>query len=93
MAEDIKEDENKLIDFLNNDLKTKSSVRFNIWIDFGDSIYDNVGTAYSGLYNLYNVEADEKIFKDQILRKKVRFMTRIYNGKVNLKSAFNDATS
>ena len=65
MAEDIKEDENKLIDFLNNDLKTKSSVRFNIWIDFGDSIYDNVGTAYSGLYNLYNVEADEKIFKDQ----------------------------
>jgi len=93
MSGEIKEDENKLIDFLNGDLKTKSSVRFNIWIDFGDSIYDNVGTAYSGLYNLYNVDSDVKNFKDTLSRKKIRHITRIYNGKANLKSAFNDSTS
>jgi hypothetical protein len=93
MSGEIKSDENKLIDFLNGDLKTKSSVRFNIWIDYGDSIYDNVGTASSGLYNLYSVEADEKIFRDTIERRKIRFMTRIFNGKIGLKSAFNDASS
>lgn len=93
MTNEVKEDENKLVDFLSNDLKTKSSVRFNIWVDYGDYNYDNVGTAYSGLYNLYNVEADEKVFKDPIQRKKIRFMTRIYNGKAHLKSAFNDATT
>jgi hypothetical protein len=93
MSGEIKEDENKLIDFLNGDLRTKSSVRFNVWIDYGDSIYDNVGTSYSGLYNLYSVEADEKTFRDTLERKKVRIMTRIFNGKVGLKSAFNDASS
>lgn len=70
MPNETKEDENKLIDFLNEDLKTKPSVRFNVWIDYGESIYDNVGTGYVWLANLYNVEADEKDFRDTVERKK-----------------------
>ena len=51
---DVKDDENKLIDFLNNDLKTKSSVRFNVWVDFGESNIDNIGTGYASLSYLSN---------------------------------------
>lgn len=90
---DIINDENKLIDFLNDDLKTKSDVRFNVWVDFGDQLVDNLGTGYASLAFLYNVDPDEKMFKDTLTRKKIRFVTRIYNGKINLRSAFNDASS
>jgi hypothetical protein len=36
MAKEVKENENELIDFLNKDLQTRPSVRFNIWMDFGE---------------------------------------------------------
>lgn len=86
-------DENRLIDFLNNDLQTKASIRFNIWVDYGDNVVDNVGTAYCGLANLYNAEADEKQFTDALDRRKKSFMTRIYNGTTIVESAFMDTSS
>lgn len=66
---DVKEDENRLIEFLSNDLKTKSLVRVNVWVDFGESNIDNIGTGYASLSYLYNVDSDEKIFKDTVQRK------------------------
>ena len=93
IEEDIKNEEGKLIDFLNEDLKTKSDVRFNVWVDYGEKQIDNIGTAYASLSLLYNADADEKSYKDTVTKKRIRHHTRIYNGKINLKSAFHDTSS
>jgi hypothetical protein len=45
IEDDVKNDQNKLTDFLNEELETKSELIFNVWADIGKPNLENLGSA------------------------------------------------
>lgn len=45
MEEDVRRDPNRMADFINDELETKSELTFNVWADTGKTTLENLGSA------------------------------------------------
>jgi hypothetical protein len=71
--DDVRKDQGKLTDFLNDELETKSEIIFNIWADTGKVHIENLGSARVCLAVLHNQKFEDKVFEDQRTKQKISF--------------------
>ena len=62
IEDDIRKDQGKLIDFLNDELQTKAEVTFNVWADTGKVNLENLGSTRLCLASLHSCRFEDKIF-------------------------------
>lgn len=58
--EDIRKNQSKLTDFLNDELSTKPEIIFNVWADTGKANLENLGSAKFCLSVLHSQKFDDK---------------------------------
>jgi hypothetical protein len=83
------DDPEKYVMQINEEFLSKNEVSFNLMILGDDNTYDNFGIAYFHLSDLKAGEKQQRQYFADDLKKDVKYMSRIYNGKSKFESAFS----
>lgn len=83
------DDPEKYVVQINEDFLSKNEVTFNLMILGDDNTYDNFGISYFHLSDLRSAERQQRMYFADDLKKDVKYISRIYNGKAKFESAFS----
>jgi hypothetical protein len=71
--EDVKKDEGKMSEYLNDELETRPELVFNVWADIGRPNLENLGSTRVCLQQLHSQNFEDKMFTDERTKQKVTF--------------------
>jgi hypothetical protein len=87
---DIKKNQTKLEEYLQEYLTTKSEFQIQVWVDTYKSTIDSIGSGKMCLQNIasHSVQYEDQEFIDPITKSKEVYQARVYKGNIRLTSQF-----